>query len=156
MVITFIFLIFLRKKLMNRKDKAISYFRSGYNCSQSVLMACAGENETMAKAAAAFGGGMGRMQKTCGAVTGAYLWFGIAYAAGGRPDDNDKARVYDRVREFNRIFVARNGSDSCSDLLGEDLTTAEGRSRIAERSLSEKVCEKCVADAIEIIGMLGD
>lgn len=141
---------------MNRKEKAISYFRSGYNCSQSVLLACTGESEDMVKAAAPFGGGMGRMQKTCGAVTGAYIWFGMAYAAGGLPDDKDKTRVYDKVREFNRIFVARNGSDCCSDLLGEDLTSAEGRRRIAERRLTEKVCEKCVADAIEIIEMLGD
>jgi len=139
---------------MNNKEKAISYFRSGYNCSQSVLMACAGESEDMAKAAAAFGGGMGRMQKTCGAVTGAYIWFGMAYATGGLPGDTDKTRVYDKVREFNRIFVDRNGSDSCSDLLGEDLSTPEGKGRIAERGLTQKVCEKCIADAIEIIGML--
>jgi len=140
---------------MNKKEKAISYFRSGYNCSQSVLMAFAGEGEDMAKAAAAFGGGMGRMQKTCGAVTGAYIWFGVAYAKGGLPDDTDKTRVYEKVREFNRLFVARNGSDSCSELIGEDLTTPEGKSRIAARGLTEKVCEKCVADAVEIIGMLG-
>ncbi len=89
---------------MNRKDKAIRYFRSGYNCSQAVLMACAGESEATAKAAAAFGGGMGRMQKTCGAVTGAYIWFGLACATDGIPGVNDKARVYDKVREFNRIF----------------------------------------------------
>ncbi len=32
---------------MNKKDKAVSYFREGYNCSQAVLMACAGENEVL-------------------------------------------------------------------------------------------------------------
>ena len=153
-VLPFNFLIFLRKKLMKRKDKAIGYFRSGYSCSQAVLMACAGESELTAKAAAGFGGGMGRMQKTCGAVTGAYIWFGLSCTTDGIPGESDKARVYEKVREFNRIFVARNGSDNCSELLGEDLNTAEGKSRIARKGLTEKVCEKCITDAIEIIEVL--
>jgi C_GCAxxG_C_C family probable redox protein len=144
----------LRKKLMNTKERAISHFREGFNCSQSVLMACGGESEAMAKAGAAFGGGMGRLQKTCGAVTGAYIWFGLAYGPEGLPGEEGKARVYDRVREFNRLFVERNGSDLCSELLGEDLNTPEGKSRIARRGLTESVCEKCITDAIDIIEML--
>ncbi len=141
---------------MNTKEKALYHFREGYNCSQSVLMACAGESAMIVKAGAAFGGGMGRLQKTCGAVTGAYLWFGLAYGPDGVPGEDDKARVYDRVKEFNRIFVDRNGSDLCSELLGEDLNTTEGKSNIARRGLTRKVCEKCITDAIEIIEMLRD
>lgn len=141
---------------MNTKEKAISHFREGFNCSQSVLMACAGDSEAMAKAGAAFGGGMGRLQKTCGAVTGAYIWFGLAYGSEGLPGEDDKARVYDKVREFNRIFVARNGSDLCSELLREDLNTPEGKRRIARNGLTESVCEKCITDAVDIIEMLGD
>jgi C_GCAxxG_C_C family probable redox protein len=141
---------------MNTKEKAIRHFREGFNCSQSVLMACAGESEAMVKAGAAFGGGMGRLQKTCGAVTGAYIWFGLAYGSEGLPGEDDKARVYDKVREFNRIFVARNGSDLCSELLREDLNTPNGKSRIAQRGLTESICEKCITDAIDIIEILGN
>jgi C_GCAxxG_C_C family probable redox protein len=141
---------------MTTKEKAISHFREGHNCSQSVLMACAGESGKMAKAGAAFGGGMGRLQKTCGALTGAYIWFGLAYGTEGLPGDEDKARVYDKVREFNRIFIERNGSDLCSELLGEDLNSPEGKSRIARRGLTASVCEKCIRDAIDIIEMLGN
>ena len=136
---------------MNKKDKAISYFREGYNCSQAVLMACAGENEVSVKASAAFGGGMGRLQNTCGAVTGAYIWFGINYGAPGLPQENDKMQVYERVKSFNKAFMERNGTDLCSELLGEDLNTPDGKARIKERGLHEKVCEKCITDAIEII-----
>jgi len=136
---------------MNNTDKAISFFRAGYSCSQSVLMACSGESEQAARTAAAFGGGMGRLQKTCGAVTSAYIWLGMKYGAAGLPDESDKIRVYDRVREFNRIFTERNGTDQCSDLLGEDLNSRAGKARIRARGLSEKVCEKCIRDAIEII-----
>jgi C_GCAxxG_C_C family probable redox protein len=136
---------------MNKKDKAISYFREGYNCSQAVLMACAGEGEANVKAAAAFGGGMGRLQKTCGAVTGAYIWFGMNYGSSGLPQENDKIQVYERVKSFNKAFVERNGTDLCSELLGENINTPDGRARIKERGLHERVCEKCIIDAIEII-----
>jgi C_GCAxxG_C_C family probable redox protein len=151
---SFIFLIFLNKKLMNKTDKAVSLFRKGYSCSQAVLMACAGQSESAARAAAAFGGGMGRLQKTCGAVTGAYLWFGMAYGAPDVPVEADKDRVYGKVREFNKIFTERNGTDQCSELLGADLNTREGKEQISRRGLSEKVCEKCITDAIEIIEMI--
>ena len=136
---------------MNKKDKAIGFFREGYNCSQAVLMACAGEDEATVKAAAAFGGGMGRLQKTCGAVTGAYIWFGMNYGAPGLPEESDKIRVYDRVKRFNKVFIERNGTDICGELLGENLNTPDGKARIKERGLHEKVCEKCITDAIDII-----
>jgi C_GCAxxG_C_C family probable redox protein len=136
---------------MKEKENALSYFREGYNCAQAVLMACAGKSDTHAKAAAPFGGGMGRMQKTCGAVTGAYLCFGFKYGTNGLPDEEDKIQVYDRVREFNKLFTGRNGTDLCSELLGEDLNSPEGKARIKENDLHARVCEKCVTDAVEII-----
>ncbi|MDX9771832.1 MAG: C-GCAxxG-C-C family protein [Bacteroidales bacterium] len=140
---------------MNKTDTAIRLFREGYSCSQAVFMACAGEDEYSARIAAAFGGGIGRMQKTCGAVTGACLWFGLAYGATGIPGEEDKNRVYGKVREFNRIFTERNGTDQCSVLLGEDLNTREGKEQIRKRGLTEKVCQKCIADALEIIELIG-
>ncbi len=139
---------------MNKTEKAVSFFRNGYSCSQSVLLACAGESGEKARASAAFGGGMGRLQKTCGAVTGAYLWFGFAYGAPGLPTEDEKTALYGRVKEFNRMFTERNGTDLCSELLGEDLNTPEGKENIARLGLSRSVCEKCIRDAIEIIETL--
>ena len=139
---------------MNKTDRAIRYFREGYSCSQAVLLAFAGEGGDAARMAASFGGGMGRMQKTCGAVTGAYIWFGLAYGAPGLPEASDKARVYDRVKEFNRIFTERNGTDQCSELLGQNLNSREGKERISSLGLTEKVCEKCIRDSVEIIESL--
>jgi len=140
---------------MEKKEAALRYFRAGYNCAQSVVLACAGERDDLTRAAAAFGGGMGRLQQTCGAVTGAYICFGVYRASTGIPDEEDKLRVYEKVRSFNRLFRERNGTDICSELLGEDLNTVEGRARIKELRLTEKVCEKCITDAIEIIEGLG-
>ena len=136
---------------MKKREKAIKYFRDGFNCSQAVLMACTGYSESSVRAAAAFGGGMGRLQKTCGAATGAYIYFGMKYGTPGLPEEKDKMQVYKRVKEFNRMFIERNGTDLCSELLGEDLNSPEGKAHIRERDLHAKVCEKCITDAIEII-----
>ena len=55
-----------------RIEKAVSLFKEGYNCSQSVVAAFAdmyGFTEEQAlKMASAFGGGIGRMRETCGAA----------------------------------------------------------------------------------------
>lgn len=140
--------------MMNKTDKALSLFHKGYSCSQSVLLAFTGEGEAAARAAAAFGGGMGRMQKTCGAVTGAYIWFGMTTGSPGIPTESDKLRVYEKVREFNRIFIERNETDQCSELLGHDSNTPEGRKQIARLGLTKSVCEKCITDAIELIELI--
>ena len=92
----------------------------------------------LSKAAAAFGGGMGRMQKTCGAVTGAYIWFGLNYGTPGLPEESDKIRVYDRVKRFNRILQKGTDAISRSELLGEDLNTPDGKARIKERGLTKR------------------
>jgi len=108
----------------------------------------------MVQAAAAFGGGMGRMQKTCGAVTGAYIYLGLVNSTEGVPSDEDKRMLYAKVRQFNQLFIERNGTDQCSELLGEDINTQEGKARIRELDLHAKVCEKCIIDAIEILDEL--
>jgi hypothetical protein len=73
------------------------------------------------------------------------------YGSSGLPQENDKIQVYERVKSFNKAFVERNGTDLCSGLLGENINTPDGRARIKERGLHERVCEKCIIDAIEII-----
>ena len=151
MTLPFIFLIFLKKTEMKRKEKAIGYFRNGYNCAQSVVLAFAGEHDSVVRTATAFGGGIGRMQQTCGAVTGAYIVFGLSQKAPGLPSEADKLLIYELVRAFRQEFVKRNGTDTCKDLLGEDLNTPEGKEAIKSKELTSRVCEKCIRDAVEII-----
>jgi C_GCAxxG_C_C family probable redox protein len=59
-----------------KEDKAIGLFKSGLNCAQSVLTAYAEEldfDKNLALSiSCGFGGGMGRLQETCGAVTGSF------------------------------------------------------------------------------------
>jgi C_GCAxxG_C_C family probable redox protein len=69
---------------MTKKELAIHYFTHHFNCSQSVFTAFAPDfgisaDESL-KIACAFGGGMGRRQLTCCAVTGALMALGLKYA----------------------------------------------------------------------------
>ena len=92
----------------------------------------------------------------CEDMRGGYRCIHLVHTHGvpGLPSESDKAAVYGRVKEFNRIFTVRNGTDQCSELLGENLNTPEGKDNIARKGLSQKVCEKCIGDAIEIIETL--
>src|SRR5512145_59908 len=79
---------------MNTKtEKAIETFRGGYNCAQAVLTAYSDElkfdREMAINVSCGFGGGMGRMQEKCGAVTGSFMVLSI-YAGGKYPNNIDK------------------------------------------------------------------
>ncbi|MEG1546251.1 MAG: C-GCAxxG-C-C family protein, partial [Bacteroides sp.] len=64
-----------------RIQRAVELFKSGYNCSQSVVAAFAdlyGYTEEQAlKMSASFGGGIGRMRETCGAACGMFMLAGL-------------------------------------------------------------------------------
>ncbi|GAO29655.1 C_GCAxxG_C_C family protein [Geofilum rubicundum JCM 15548] len=66
------------------QDKAVSLMDKGFNCSQSVLSAYSEvlgfDKELALGVSCGFGAGMGRLQGTCGAVTGA-IWFWVFIAA---------------------------------------------------------------------------
>lgn len=65
----------------DRIEKAVELFKSGFNCSQSVVAAFAdmyGFTEEQAlRMSASFGGGIGRMRQTCGAACGMFLLAGL-------------------------------------------------------------------------------
>ena len=66
---------------MSIADQAIACFDDGFSCSQAVFSVFApqlGLDRVAAlKVAGAFGGGMGRMGETCGAVPGALMVSGL-------------------------------------------------------------------------------
>jgi len=136
---------------MSKKEEALEFFRQGYNCAQAVLLPIAGDNITNTQIAAGFGGGMARMQKTCGAATGAYMALGLRYGAPGCPEEISKVKLYTKIREFNTEFIKVHGSDQCADLLGADMNSDEGKQQIKEKDLHTNVCEKCIITAIGLL-----
>ena len=139
---------------MSRIETAVSRFAQGFNCSQAVLSAYAGDfgldHDTALKIATGFGGGMGRMADTCGAVTGAFMVLGLKYGQASS-DREAKEAIYARIRDFSERFKERNGSLVCRDLLGCDISQPEGLQRVKDENLLTTLCPKFVRDACEVL-----
>jgi len=139
---------------MENSEKAAGYFKKGFNCSQAVFSVFApslGVDEGLAlKIACPFGAGMGRMQKTCGAVTGAFMAIGLKYGKNVQGDDAAKEHSYALVLEFTEKFKALHGSIECLELLGADMNTEEGKRRIQEQDMFRTKCLQFVKDAATI------
>ena len=64
---------------------------------------------------------------------------------GGTPAG--RSEVYARVVDFAGRFKQRNGSLTCRDLLGCDISTAEGLKQAKEQNLFKTTCLQMVKDA---------
>ena len=116
--------------MKDRVEKAVELFKSGYNCSQSVVAAFADmygfTQEQALRMSASFGGGIGRMRQTCGAACGMFLLAGLGKGAVDGKDREGKAANYALVQQLAEEFRKRNGSMICAELLG--LKKPEGSS----------------------------
>ncbi|MDD7219702.1 MAG: C-GCAxxG-C-C family protein [Clostridia bacterium] len=123
------------EETMKRHDK-------GYNCAQSV--ACtycdlAGiDEETMFRLTEGLGAGMGNMEGTCGAVSGACVLAGMKRSSGNLTKPDSKGSTYGLSKEILNEFKSQNGSVICKELKG--INTGK-----ALRS-----CADCIKDAAEI------
>jgi C_GCAxxG_C_C family probable redox protein len=142
-----------------RVSLACTRFSEGFSCSQSVLAAFAPDlgldPHAALRVAAAFGGGMGRTARTCGAVTGALMALGLKYGATRGDDKATKERTYARAREFIERFEARNRGVACAELLGVDISTTQGYSAAREANLFKTTCPALVASAVAILEEMG-
>lgn len=115
---------------------ATELFGSGCNCAQAVFVSMAPElgldKEAALRLSTGFGGGMGRLQKTCGAVTGAIMLLGLRYGMRNGSDQEAKKLCYEKVRELVSSFESACGGTECRALLGADLTAPEGAARAHE------------------------
>ncbi|NIO48379.1 MAG: hypothetical protein GTN73_02915 [Candidatus Aminicenantes bacterium] len=143
---------------MDKVDRAVSSFKEGFNCSQSVLSTYSklfGLNHEVAlKIAQAFGGGMARMGQTCGAVTGAFMVLGLKHGKVKAEDEEAKEKTYELVREFVKRFKSVHGSIMCKDLLGYDLAIPEERKEVEKKQICETRCPEFVRDSVEILEKL--
>jgi len=142
-----------KNKMTTKKvDQAVECFKNGLSCSQAILSIYGedfGMDKNVAlKISAPFGGGMARMGETCGAVTGAFMVLGLKYAAVGK---EAKEKLFALENEFSKKFKERNSSLNCKQLLNCDLGTNEGKKTFVEKKLLNKLCEKFVQDAAEIL-----
>lgn len=143
---------------MNHSEKAIQLFGKGWNCNQSVLASWSPEfgvsEELGFKIGLSYGGGMGRMGKTCGAVTGAYTVIGLWAADQADDIPTQKKIAAEKVQEFNQHFIAQFGKLECRELLGFDFSIPEEADIIHERKLTNNLCPEFIGKATEILKMV--
>jgi len=140
------------------EEKAIRTFRSGLNCAQAVITAYSEEmkfdNNLALSVSVGFGGGMGRLQKTCGAVTGSFMVLGIHNCKKLSDNKDRKEATYLMIQKFSQEFKLINGTTDCLELLKCDLKTEEGNLFAKENNLFGTVCEKCISDSVRTINKL--
>lgn len=141
---------------MNRREKAINYFKEGYNCSQSVVMAFRDvltiDANELCKIASPFGGGISRMRETCGAVTGMVLVLGNLFGYATPEMGEKKHELYQKTQEILKIFENKYGSLTCRRLL--NLDTKHDDPKPSERDHSffmNRPCPELIGGAAEIL-----
>ena len=138
---------------MSKADVAVKTFETG-NCAQSVLAAYAADygldKDRALQVAVGFGGGMGRLQEVCGAISGAIAVLGLA--SGFKDGDGrDKINaVYAKVRRLVDDFSREKGTIKCRDLLGCDLSSEEGHKYFVEHNLRNN-CREYIKLCCELL-----
>ena len=105
------------------------------NCAQAVIATYADvagvDQETAMALGSAFGSGMGNMEGTCGAITGAAMVLGLV--------KRDKLQSRRAMINIMNRFQERNSATQCKLLKG------------VETGNVLRSCEDCVADACEFL-----
>ena len=142
---------------MSRAERAKELFLQGYACSQAVALAFADvtktDEATLSKAALPFGGGLGRLRLTCGAVSGMAMVVGLVYTKAENSPENKK-QTYAITQELCTKFQEENGSLICADLLsGANLQVAVGgeAEKRTESYYKKRPCVEIVYSAAKIL-----
>lgn len=140
---------------MSRAETAKKQFEKGFHCAPAVLSTYSeqfGLEKALAlKIASGFGAGIGRMGRTCGAVTGALMVIGLKHGQVNLADEEASQRTYTLAEEFIGRFTKLHGSTECKELIGYDLSDP-GELRLARDSgVFQSKCPGFVYDAACIL-----
>ena len=128
----------------SRIKKTIELHDKGYNCAQAVACAYCDlvgmDEKTALRATEAFGAGMGGMQTTCGAVSGAVFLAGLKNADGVVGAPKSKASTYKLSKTIVEAFQKKNGTVICKELKAKD----------PETGTVKRSCDGCIMDAAAI------
>ncbi len=143
-----------KEETERRVAKGVEKFMQGYNCSQSVTLAFADwynvPEGLMARMAASFGGGIGRMRETCGTALGMFMLAGLEEAT-EYADKEVKARNYAVVQHLAAAFKGQTGSLICRELLAgkvQNISTNPVPDERTEEYYRKRPCCKMVELAI--------
>lgn len=127
--------------MSTRVEEAVKRHDRGYNCCQAVACALAEElgyeEQIIFGAGEGFGAGMGGMQCTCGALSGAVMAAGMKNS-GRNAERLTKGSTYQLSRQMAEKFQEKNGSVVCKELKG------------LETGKPLRSCQGCIEDAVRI------
>ena len=140
---------------MMKQEASQACMDKSYNCAQSTLIPFLkkygiSENDG-ARLASVFGAGMGRMQETCGAVTGAFMVLGLEFGFVEPKDQDQRALLLEKTKYFVDKFKCEFGTIKCRELLKCDINTEEGQKLHEEENHRESVCKVCVKFAAKTL-----
>lgn len=128
--------------MSTKAEQAIAFHDQGYNCAQAVACTYCDlvgvDEETMFKMTEALGLGMGGMEGTCGAITGACVLAGMKNSTGNLEKPNSKGASYKLSRQIVEEFKNQNGATQCRELKGVDTGKVL------------RACPDCIRDAARI------
>jgi len=126
----------------SRIEKAVELYKKGYNCSQAIVCTyadlVAADEEMMFRATEGLGAGMGNMEGTCGAVSGACVLAGLKNSTANMTKPNSKTSTYKLSREIMARFKSINTTTVCKELKGVDT------------GVLIRKCPDCIRDAAKI------
>ncbi len=128
--------------MQTRVEETIKRHDIGYNCAQAVACTYCDlvgiDEELMFRLTEALGGGMGGLEGTCGAVSGACVLAGMKASTGNLEKPNSKKASYQLSKEILRQFKEQNGSVVCKEIKG------------VETGKVLRACNDCIKDAAAI------
>lgn len=128
--------------MKSRVEEAAERHKKGYNCSQAVVCTYCDilgiEEKAAFRMSEGFGAGMGDMENTCGALSGAVMLAGIKNSDGNLEEPKTKGKTYQFSKEITKRFQERCGSAVCKEIKG----IATGQPKYA--------CRDCVRAAAAI------
>ena len=116
---------------------------TGYNCAQAVSTTYGLQygvpEETIARMASPFGGGIARTDNICGAVAGAVMVLGLKYGPKNASETDAKKKAGAMTNEFIQEHTRRYGAVSCTGLLGYNMSVPGER----DEAVANNAFSKC-------------
>ena len=134
----------------DRVEQAVALFTGGMACSQAILATYGPlfgfDRDEAIRIARGFGGGMGRLSETCGAVTGAFMAISLKFDG---TDKQTKEDNYALMQEFARRFKSKHHLLNCTQLLDCDLGKPEDQAKFRELGRMQSHCICYVREAAQ-------
>jgi C_GCAxxG_C_C family probable redox protein len=142
----------MSNKRNERIKKAEELYLEGYNCAQAIIGAykekLGHSTSILMDTATGFGGGMGKLQNTCGAVTGAFI---VMSSLNKQNTPGAEEKLNQDIQTFARHFREEFGALYCKALIEYDLNTEEGIQDAQKNKVFEKKCTNYVRTSVEIL-----